>query len=85
MHAIFLTRGIKQSVDHLTMDMQSQKFLFNFKDKKGKHQKIWLQGALRPIQLWEYVFPKEDADLVLTSLDFDGKSQHVKNCRRIGP
>lgn len=80
MHALFITRGIKQSVEHLIMDMQAQKHkvpVYNGKTKQVEHQ--WIQGALRPIQLWEYIFPEEDKDLVLTTLNFDNPLGQVKN------
>jgi len=41
------------------------------KDFKPKIEHNIVQGALRPIQLWEYVFPKEHKDMVLTSLNVE--------------
>jgi len=71
MHAVFMLYGIKQAVDHLLMDMQAQKFLL--KTSKGDH---WVQGSLRllPFGIYEYVFPKESKDLVLTTLNFNNPS-----------
>lgn len=70
MHLYFITRGIKQQVDLFKMFMQTQLFKWTRKNlKTGKEEVIRVQGALRPIQLWEYVFPEECLDEVLTMLD----------------
>lgn len=73
MHAIFIPYGIKSAVEHLMMDMQAQKFKMPIYDKKGKQvSEAWIQGSLRilPFGIWEYIFPKESMDVVLTTLDF---------------
>ena len=54
-----MTRGIQQEVDKFVTHMQAQYF---------PYQKSYVQGALRPIQLWEYVFPEESFDDVLAML-----------------
>ena len=75
MHAVFIPYGIKQSMDHLFMDMQAQKFLMPMYKGKEKGQ-IYVQGSLRllPFGVYEYVFPKEHKDAVLTTLGFDKKN-----------
>lgn len=73
MHVIFMPYGHKQSVDHLMMDMQAQKFKLPLSFTFGKEKKeIWIQGNLRlcPFGIWEYCFPKEYKDIVLTTLNF---------------
>lgn len=70
MHLYFLTRGVKQQRDLFVMFMQSQMFNWKRKNlKTNKDETIAVQGALRPIELWEYVFPEECLSEVLTMLD----------------
>lgn len=69
MHLFLITRGINQNVDIWKMYMQTQ--MFPWKRKRldnGKEELNYVQGALRPIQLWEYVFPEEHLAEVLTML-----------------
>lgn len=75
MHLIFATRGVKHMSDIFEAQMQSQFFPWKRKNlKTGKEEVVPLQGALRPIQLYEYVFPKESLDDVLTALEIgEGK------------
>jgi len=76
MHVVFIPYGIKQAVDHLLMDMQAQKFPMPVYSPDGKEKKeVWIQGALRlaPFGIYEYVFPKEQKDVVLTTLRFNEK------------
>lgn len=87
MHVVFMVCGRKQSVDHMFMDMQAQKFpLINTKgdDKKA----IYLQGTLRYSILgtWEYVFPRESRDIVMTTLGFNTERypQHKLDLRKWG-
>lgn len=52
--------------------MQSQMFPFKRKNlKTGKDETIAVQGGLRPVQLWEYVFPEESLPDVLTMLNMN--------------
>ena len=78
MHAVFMLYGLKSKVDHLIMDMSAQKFQLPLK-KEGEEDKfIWIQGHIRilPFGIYEYVFPRESMDLVLTSLSFDAKDPY---------
>lgn len=72
MHAIFIPYGIKAEVEHLLMDMQAQKFPLTLIAPDGKKQVQWIQGSLRilPFGVYEYVFPREVADAVLSALNF---------------
>lgn len=75
MHAIFIPYGIKDCVDIMMRDMQSQKFQLPIHSPDGKETKMqWIQGSLRilPFGVMEYVFPKESMDLVLTTLRLQG-------------
>ena len=69
-HLIFMTQGIKPCVDAMTNDLQAQFFEWKMEDKDGnKLPPEAVQGALRPIQLWMYVFPEESTDEVLNTLN----------------
>lgn len=56
MHLYMLTRGIKPLVDNYINDLLAQYFPYA-PDTTGKMQ--MLQLSIRPIQLWEVVFPME--------------------------
>ena len=72
MHLVFATRGIKQEVDTFVKFMETQMFMQERTNlKTGQKEKQLVQGGLRPIQLWEYIFPEEHKNLVCTSLDID--------------
>ena len=71
MHFTFIPYGKRSEVELLLRDMEAQKHFLIF--TKGKEKKgIWMQGQVRilPFGICEYVFPKEDMDIVLTTLDF---------------
>lgn len=71
-HIVFATRGVKHEVDLFVATMQGQYFPWKRKNlKTGEDETSWVQGALRPMQLWEYIVPDDAVDLVLTSLDID--------------
>jgi hypothetical protein len=69
MHAVFIPYGKRSEVELLIRDMEAQKHFLKFDDGKGR----WIQGQIRllPFGVYEYIFPKEDKDLVLHTLDFD--------------
>ena len=73
MHVAFIPYGIKSAIDHFLMDMQAQKHQFRMYKEGKKDLSIWLQGSVRilPFGIYEYVFPKEDLDMVLTTLRFN--------------
>ena len=53
MHLYLLLRGIKHKQDELINDLQAQFFPFEQLDPKtNKRYHRWVQGALRPIQLF---------------------------------
>lgn len=73
MHIVFMTHGILSAVEHLKIDMQAQKFKLRLY-KEGEEDKfIWMQGRLSvgPFGVWEYSFPKESFDIVMTTLKGD--------------
>lgn len=70
MHLFFMTRGVKHNRDVFVTHMQSQFFPWTRKNLKTKKNEVAnVQGALRPIELWEYVFPEEHLDEVLTMIN----------------
>ena len=70
MHFAFIPYGKRDQVELLLRDMEAQKHqLKMYKD--GVHLKTsWIQGQVRqlPLGVYEYIFPKEDLDMVLNSL-----------------
>ena len=70
-----MTRGIKPDVDRFINDLMGKYLPFNYKGAPSL-----VQIAVRPLQLWEIVFPREHKDIVLnTVLCGDGKTQHKKH------
>jgi hypothetical protein len=72
MHFAFIPYGKRSEVELLLRDMEAQKHILPM--KKGKEEiKIHIQGQVRilPGGVMEYVFPREDLDLVLNSLIID--------------
>lgn len=72
MHINILTRGIKHDVERFITDLQ------------GKYMPMMIKGephvvalAVRPIQLWELVFPEEHYSTIARTIDTD--------CKRIDP
>jgi len=75
-HVVFATRGIKHERNRFIMFLQSQMFWWKRKNlKTGQDEVCRVQGALRPIELWEYVVPEECLDEVLTMLNVDEKGE----------
>ena len=73
-----MTRGVQQQVDIFKIFMQAQMFPWKRKNlETGKDEIVQVQGALRPIQLWEYVFPEESLNDVLTALEIPHENPHT--------
>lgn len=68
MHLYVVTRGIKHCVDRFISDLQAQYFPFEFTDPETKKKSNIIQLGVRPIQLWEIVFPKESLNEVLATV-----------------
>jgi len=76
MHLVIMTRGILRQVEELKSLLQAQRFPWKRTNlKTGKEELMTVQGALRPIQLWEYVFPEECLDEVLGAMQIKGPIQ----------
>lgn len=55
-----MTRGIKPNVDHFINDCLAQYFPYKHLNPITKKiENKWLQLGARPIQLWEFAFPRE--------------------------
>ena|SRR3990167_8533448 len=83
MHLYFISRGVKHQRDLWVNWMQTQLFSWERTNKTtGKKEVIPLQGALRPVELWEYVFPEEHLNQVLNNMMFTNEGlncyKHVK-------
>jgi len=80
MHAIFIPYGKKSEVELLIRDMEAQKHYLINTDGSGQ----WIQGQIRlmPFGVYEYVFPKEDMDSVLYTLDFETDRYGLGNLKK---
>lgn len=76
MHAVFIPYGKRSEVELMLRDMEAQKHKWKI-TKDGETKFIYIQGQVRhlPFGVMEYVFPREDRDVVLTSLKFHGYAQ----------
>jgi len=61
-----ITRGIKHDVDRYISDLQAQ--YFPFPNIQGPGTSGFVQLGIRPVQLWEVVFPKESKEEVIKTL-----------------
>jgi len=69
MHLYLITRGIKHDVDRFVKEMTSKYLPYTWRDPKTKKlEKGVVQVAMRPVQFWEVVFPKEHRDVILNTL-----------------
>ena len=70
-----MTRGVKRDVDNTISDLQAQYFKYNNKN-------VYMQLGVRPMQLWEFAFPKESLPVMLKTLcpgnSFDPKTYKYK-------
>ena len=70
MHVSFVPYGERSGVERLLREMEGQKHLMPM--TKGKKKKdLWIPGQIRelPFGVKEYVFPKENLDMVLRTMD----------------
>jgi len=71
MHVTFGMYGIKKDMDEVIKWLETRAFPFERTKEDGTKETIILQGALRPLVLFDFVFPESSKDLVLTSLKAD--------------
>ena len=75
-----MSRGIKHEVDRFIRELSSQYVPFMYPDKNGDLKPEVLQVGVRPIQLWECVFPETHRDLMLrTILGESAETQHPRH------
>ena len=78
MHLFFGLRGALQMTDLFKMFMQTQMWVWERTNlKTGKIEKVQVQGALRECMggIYEYVFPEECYDEVMTMLKIKDDNQ----------
>lgn len=84
MHLYLITRGIKNCVDRFINELSAKYVKFNI-EKDGtaglKKKEYYAQVSVRPIQLWEIVFPEKHKDLMLNTIfkGSKGGTQHKKH------
>lgn len=68
MELFLMTRGKSDEVEEWARWMSTRHMPLKVKHGDGKESQIMTECQLRPIQLWGFVFPKENLDVVLNSL-----------------
>jgi len=69
-----VTRGIKHDVDRFINDMQAM--YLPYKVPKGKVKGNYhVQLAMRPVQLWEVVFPEPALQTVLNTIWYEQQNE----------
>ena len=83
MHFYFMIRGLKQQCDLFRMFMQTQMFCWKRKNLDTRKDKVTLiQGSLRECGfVYEYVFPEECFDEVMTMLNIKGIGDTIGKTR----
>jgi len=77
MELYFLTRGKSQVVDEWANWMSHNFLPFPIKNPaSGETVTGLMESQLRPIQLWSFVFPREQLDVVLNTFNLDGGDQN---------
>ena len=71
MHAGFILRGHKKHQDEVIKWLETRTMSLPYEDKDGNKGIFDLDAQLRPITLWEYIFPEAQKDIFLTTLKFD--------------
>lgn len=69
MHLIVGIRGIKHDFDRFISDLSGKYLPYKFYNPETKQlQEGHVQVSVRPIQLFEIVFPEESKDIILTTI-----------------
>ena len=82
-----MTRGVKHGVDQFITQLQGKYLPFKWRmNKEGKldHKGEMIENGhtqlqVRPIQLWEIVFPEEHKDIVLNTILAGKKKQQTQH------
>lgn len=77
MEVFFISRGMNEQVEKWKKHMETLYLPLPIKDKDGKVVNIGYQCNLKPIQLWGYTFPREQQDLVLSSLNMADETSNI--------
>ena len=82
MHLYIMTRGIKHAVDKFINEL-SAKYL----PIKWKGNDSMVQVSVRPVQLWEIVYPKQHHDVMMNTLwtggiTNNGFAEHQKKWKK---
>ncbi len=68
MHAYIITRGIKHDIDRFIIELQGKYLPYEARDKNGERADCMVQLGVRPIQLWEIVFPESQLQTIMKTL-----------------
>jgi len=81
MHLVFGATGIKQDMDLFEKFMETRTFLLPYIDHNDgdKEKQILLQSQLRPINFYDFIFPKGELNHVLNGLQPESEIKS-KNC-----
>jgi len=80
MHLYFMTRGKKNETDEFVKWMETRHLSMPVNKSDGTSENMLIECQLRPVQLFEFVFPKENLDVVLNSLKLPhGNPSEVKD------
>ena len=82
MELFFVTRGIKSQVDMFIKGLETWTHPIPRKNiKTNIIEQGGVQGGVRPLQIWSYVFPKEQLNLVLNrirpNIEFTGAQANL--------
>jgi len=76
---VFFSRGINQDVEIAKKFLETRMLPFKYKvkqkDGSWKEETNFVQSALRPIELFELVVPKDTVDTVINSMFPDGNEK----------
>lgn len=72
MHVAFIPYGKRSEVELMFRDMEAQKHKLRIHKEGEKDKYCWFQAQVRimPFGVVEYVFPREDLDVVLNTLTY---------------
>ena len=71
MHFVFMASGIKHELDQVEKYLETMPCKLPFKTADGKEGSSIIQAALRPIRLYQYVFPRDDLNIILNTLNVE--------------
>ena len=68
MHLTFAASGIKHEMEFMEKFLETRSFVLPYKDNEGNDKFVAMQSQLRPIQLYDFIFPRDSLDIVLNTL-----------------